>query len=292
MPLFGAHMSVAGGLHNAVAASVVLGCETVQIFTKNANQWAGKPLRDEESRAFRRAVGEAGLRLPTAHDSYLINLAAPDDTLYRKSIDALVEEMCRAEALGLSYLVAHPGAHTGSGENAGIARIAAALEEVHTRCVGFAVRLLLENTAGQGSSLGYRFEHLAAILGGVKNADWLGVCLDTCHAFAAGYPLASAEDYAATFDAFDAAVGLARLKLIHVNDSLKPLGSRVDRHAHIGRGEIGIDAFRRLVTDPRFAALPMVLETPKEDEDDNAMDPVNLAVLRGFLAPGAAALAG
>jgi deoxyribonuclease-4 len=288
MPLFGAHMSVAGGLHNAVAASVALGCETVQIFTKNASQWSGKPLRDDEVRTFRRAVADAGLRFQTAHDSYLINLAAPDDDLYRKSIDALAEEMRRAEALGLSYLVAHPGAHTGSGEDAGIARIVAALDEVRTRCSGFAVTLLLENTAGQGTTLGYRFEHLTVILDRVKNADWLGVCFDTCHAFAAGYPLASAEGHAATFEAFDAAVGLTRLKLIHVNDSLKPLGSRVDRHAHIGRGEIGLDAFRRLVTDSRFAALPMVLETPKED-DGTAMDPVNLAVLRGFLVPGAAA---
>jgi deoxyribonuclease IV len=317
MPLFGAHMSIAGGLHKAVEAAAALGMDTLQLFTgnpsawpfkprpaertvsqsaalltKNASQWEGKPLRDDEIRTFQRAVADAGLRFPTAHDSYLINLAAPDDGLYRKSIDALAKEMRRAEALGLSYLVTHPGAHTGGGENAGLARIVAALDEVHSRCAGFAVTLLLENTAGQGTSLGYRFEQLAAILDRVQNADWLGVCFDTCHAFAAGYPLASAADYPATFEAFDAAVGLARLKLVHVNDSVKPLGSRVDRHAHIGRGQIGLDAFRRLVTDPRFAALPMVLETPKEDDDGTAMDPVNLVVLRGFLAPGAAALAG
>jgi deoxyribonuclease-4 len=283
MPLFGAHMSVAGGLHNAVAASVAHGCQTVQLFTKNANQWEGRPITDGEARTFRRAVADAGLQFPTAHDSYLINLAAPDDALYRKSIDAFTDELERAEALGLSYLVTHPGAHTGSGEDAGLARVVAALDEVHARCAGFRVVVLLELTAGQGTSLGYRFEHLTTILDRVKDASRLGVCFDTCHAFAAGYALTSAEDYVTTFDRFDEVIGLERLKLFHINDSLREFGSRVDRHAGIGLGEIGLEAFRRLVTDARFGALPMILETPKEDAAGNAMDAVNLGILRDLL---------
>jgi deoxyribonuclease-4 len=288
MPLFGAHMSVAGGLHNAVASAVSLGCETLQLFTKNANQWVGKPLARDEINSFRQAVSDAEIRFPTAHDSYLINLASPDEALYRKSIDAFAEELRRAESLGLSYLVTHPGAHTGSGEEAGLARVVAAIDEALAGCPGFAVKVLLENTAGQGSALGHRFEHLAAILNRVKESSRLGVCFDTCHAFAAGYPLASAKGYAATFAEFDSVVGLEHLKLFHVNDSVKPLASRVDRHAGIGLGEIGRDAFRRVVTDPRFGDRPMILETPKEDEDGNPMDPVNLNVLRGFLPRGRA----
>lgn len=292
MPLFGAHMSVAGGLHNAVSAATAQNCDTVQIFTKNANTWQAKPLTGDEVAAFKRAVAGARLKYPTAHDSYLINLGTPADDLYRKSIAAFADELERAEALGLSYLVTHPGAHVGSGEDAGIARVVAALDEVHARCRGFAVTVLLEVTAGQGTSLGYRFEHLAALLDRVKDGDRLGVCFDTCHAFAAGYPLGTAEEYSATFDEFDRVVGLGRLKLFHVNDSARERGSRVDRHAGIGLGEIGLDAFRRLVTDPRFATRPMILETPKEDDDGNPMDPVNLGTLRGFLADGAAARAG
>jgi deoxyribonuclease IV len=282
MPLFGAHMSVAGGLHNAVAAAVALRCDTVQLFTKNANQWAGKPLADDNVRAFRTALKAAKLKHATAHDSYLINLAAPDDVLYRKSIAAFTDELERAEALGLSYLVTHPGAHTGSGTEAGIARVVAALDEVHARCAGFKVKVLLETTAGQGTTLGARFEEIAAVLDRVKDSGRLGVCLDTCHIFAAGYPLAAEADYAATFQQFDRLIGLSKLKLFHVNDSVKPLGSRVDRHAALGLGEVGLDAFRRLVTDPRFRTRPMILETPKEDAEGREMDPVNLAVLRGF----------
>ncbi|MBX9584237.1 MAG: deoxyribonuclease IV [Gemmataceae bacterium] len=292
MPVFGAHLSVAGGLTNAVSAAVGLECGTVQLFTKNASTWAGKPLADADARAFRAAVRAAGLRFPTAHDSYLINLASPDDRLYRKSIAAFADELDRAEALGLSYLVSHPGAHTGSGVDAGVARVVAALDEVHARCVGYKVQVLIETTAGQGSCLGATFEEIAAILDGVDDSDRLGVCFDTCHAFAAGYPLAAADDYAATFGRFDDLVGLDRLRLFHVNDSVKGLGSRVDRHAHIGQGQIGIDAFRRLVTDPRFADRPMILETPKEDADGRAMDPVNLGLLRGFLTTTPAARAG
>lgn len=283
MPLFGAHLSVAGGLANAVAEATALGCQTLQLFTKNANQWAGKPLSEDDSRSFRKAVRGAKLKHVTAHDSYLINLAAPGDELYRKSIEAFTRELERAECLGLSYLVTHPGSHTGSGVEAGVQRVIAALDEVQARCGGFKVKVLVENTAGQGSSLGARFEEIAFIREGVRDPQRLGVCFDTCHAFAAGYPLDSEADYATTFEQFDELIGLSNLKLFHVNDSVKPLGSRVDRHAGIGLGEIGLNAFRQLVTDPLFGNRPMILETPKEDAVGREMDPVNLAVLRGFL---------
>ena len=283
MALFGAHLSVAGGLHNAVSAAVALKCDTVQIFTKNANQWAGKPLDPGEIATFRRAVAEAKLQYPTAHDSYLINLAAPDESLYRKSIAAFTTELERAESLGLSYLVTHPGAHTGSGVDAGLARVVSALDEVHARCRGFGVKVLLETTAGQGTTLGATFEELATLLNGVRDPDRLGVCFDTCHVFAAGYPLSTESEHATTFERFDELIGLSRLKLFHLNDSVKPLGSRVDRHAGLGLGKIGLEPFRRLVTESRFQATPMILETPKEDDEGNPMDPVNLGILRGFL---------
>jgi deoxyribonuclease-4 len=264
-----------------------MGCDTLQIFTKNANQWAGKPLGEDEVREFRRAARRARLKHPAAHDSYLINLAAPDDALYRKSIAAFADEVERAETLGLAYLVTHPGAHTGSGEEAGLARVVAALDEAHARCPGYKVKVLLETTAGSGTTLGGRFEHLAMVLDRVRDPDRLAVCLDTCHVFAAGYALGTEAEYAATFQQFDDLIGLSRLKLFHVNDSLKPLGSRVDRHAGIGLGEIGLEVFRRLVNDPRFRTRPMIIETPKHDAEGNEMDPVNLGVLRGLVAGSA-----
>lgn len=284
MPLFGAHMSIAGGLHNAVAAAVALECGTVQIFSKNASQWAAKPLQDADIATFRKAVKRAKLKFATAHDSYLINLASPDDGLYRKSISAFIDEVERAEALGLSYLVTHPGAHTGSGVEAGITRVVAALDEVHAHCAGFKVKVLLELTAGQGSCLGAKFEELAAMLDRVKDRKRLGICLDTCHVYAAGYEIHTEPGYIATFEEFDDLIGLSMLKLFHVNDSAKPLGSRVDRHAGLGLGHIGLEAFRRLVNDSRLRKLPMILETPKEDADGRPMDPVNLGILRRLLA--------
>ncbi len=283
MPLFGAHLSVAGGLHNAVFAATELGCSTVQIFTKNPNSWAAKPLAPADVAQFRQAVSDAGLQYPTAHDSYLINLGTSDENLFQKSIAAFTIEVERAEALGLSYLVTHPGAHIGKGEDVGIARVIAGLDAIRAKCPGVSVKVLLETTAGQGSCLGARFEHLRDILGGVKDASWLGVCLDTCHIFAAGYPISTAKDYAATFAQFDQVIGFEHLKLFHVNDSVPGFGSRVDRHAGLGLGQIGLDFFRRLATDARFAKLPMILETPKEDDAGEPMDPVNLGILKRFL---------
>jgi deoxyribonuclease-4 len=283
MPLLGAHMSIAGGCHNALLAATAHGCETVQLFTKNANRWNGKLLTDDDVQLFRKTLRESKLRYPMAHDSYLINLASPDKSLYRRSLEAFVIELERAERLGLSYLVTHPGAHVDSGEEAGLASVARALDEVHARCPDFKVMILLEVTAGQGSSLGYRFEHFAAILEKVAAPDRLGVCVDTCHVFAAGYPLAPEAEYQATMKSFDKIVGLKRIRAFHLNDSLKPLGSRVDRHAHIGRGCLGIEPFRLLLNDRRFRNHPMVLETPKEEGDNEDMDTENLATLRGLI---------
>ncbi|MGE3805190.1 MAG: deoxyribonuclease IV [Gemmataceae bacterium] len=283
MPLFGAHKSIAGGYHKALLAAQADACDAVQIFTKNNNQWAAKPLAEGEVALFKKTLRATGLKQPMAHDCYLINLASPDETLFRRSLDAFVVEVERAERLGLRYLVMHPGACLDAGEEFGLTRIANALDEVHARCPGYKVQVLLETTAGQGSNLGYRFEHLASLLARVAEADRLGVCLDTCHVYAAGYELAPEKEYRATFRTFDKLIGLRRLRAFHLNDSQKPLGSRVDRHAHIGKGCLGLEPFRLLVNDRRFANRPMILETPKEEGDNDDMDRVNLRVLRGLV---------
>lgn len=283
MPLFGAHMSVAGGCHNALREAQARGCDSVQLFTKNASQWKAREFTLEEVRLFQETLRSSGLRYPTAHDSYLINLASPDAAQYRKSVEAFVDELQRAELLGLSYVVMHPGAHMSGTEEEGLVRVARALDDVHTRCPDFRVQVLLETTAGQGTTLGWRFEQLARILALVAAPERLGVCFDTCHVFAAGYPLAPRQDYEATMTEFECIVGLEKLRLFHVNDSLKPFGSRVDRHAHIGRGHLGLEPFRLLVNDRRFADRPMILETAKEEDDNDDMDAVNLGVLRGLV---------
>jgi deoxyribonuclease-4 len=283
MPLLGAHMSIAGGCHNALLIAQKYGCDTVQLFTKNANQWRGKELTEDDVGLFRKTRRHTKLRPAMAHDSYLINLASPDETLHRRSIEALIDEMQRAERLGLQYLVTHPGSSLGSGEEPGLARVSAALDEVHARCPGFRVKVLLEVTAGQGSNLGHRFEHIARILSLVREPKQLGTCFDTCHVFAAGYSLAPEANYQATMREFDKVIGIRWLKAFHLNDSLKPQGSRVDRHAHIGRGCLGLEPFRLLLNDPRFQGHPMVLETPKEDLEGRDMDAENLATLRGLI---------
>jgi deoxyribonuclease-4 len=283
MPLFGAHLSIAGGYYKALAAAREHECQAVQIFTKNSNQWAAKALTPEDIQLFRRHWGESDLHLSLAHDSYLINLASHDETLWRRSLDAFVIEMERAEALGLDFLVAHPGVAVDGDEKAGLARVARALDEVHRHCRQYHVMVLLETTAGQGNCLGHRFEHLAEIISRSRAPDRLGVCLDTCHVFAAGYPLAPAHDYRATMRSFDRIIGLDRLRAFHLNDSKKPLGSRVDRHAHIGQGCLGLEPFRCLVNDRRFHRHPMILETPKKGPGNEAMDKVNLKMLRALI---------
>lgn len=283
MPLLGAHMSIAGGYYKAVEAAARCQMDVVQLFTKNNNQWHAKPLVDDDVQRFQQALADHGIRHPLAHDSYLINLAAPDPALWKKSVEALRDELLRAERLGISGVVTHPGAYTTSSEQAGIAAVVRALDEIDRQLGQAKVAVLLENTAGQGTCLGWRFEHLARIIAGVKNPDRLAVCIDTCHTHAAGYPLAPKKAYLATFRELDAVVGLDRVRAFHLNDSQKPLGARVDRHAHIGRGHLGLEPFGYLLNDRRFRRLPMYLETPKETLDGQEMDVVNLRTLRGLV---------
>jgi deoxyribonuclease IV len=277
-------MSIAGGYFRAVELAHQHGCDCVQLFTKNNNQWRAKELTDVDIQRFQSALERLGIRFPIAHDSYLINLASPEPALWTKSVDALVIELMRAEKLGIPYVVAHPGAYTESSESRGLERIIEALDTIHRQTADIRARVLLENTAGQGTCLGWRFEHLGEIIRGVADTERLGVCIDTCHMFAAGYPLETRAQYEATIDQLDRAVGLDRVKAIHVNDSKQPLGSRVDRHEHIGRGTLGIESFRHLLNDCRFHATPMYLETAKEQVDGEEMDVVNLRVLRKLIA--------
>lgn len=279
---FGAHMSTSGGLHKAFALGEQAGCDTIQIFSKNQQQWRARPLTDSDIARWKAEQARTGLGPVVVHDSYLINLASPRDDLWEKSIAAFADELERCAALGIPYLVTHPGAHTGSGEEAGLQREADALNRLFDAGVGDAVMVLLEITAGQGTCLGGRFEHLAKLIELVAHDERLGVCLDTCHMLAAGYDFRTPETYAATFDEFDRVVGMERIKIIHVNDSQKDLGSHVDRHAHIGEGCIGLEGFRSLINDPRLADVPMILETPKGK--DLAEDIENLAKLRGLIA--------
>ena len=283
MPILGAHESIAGGYYKSVEIAKRVGCDCVQLFTKNNNQWRAKELTDEDVTLFRGALKELDIKHPVAHASYLINLGSPDALLWKKSVDGFVVEMLRAERLGIPYVVTHPGAWTTSSEEAGIAAIVRALDEVHAQTRGIRAKCLLENTAGQGSCLGCRFEHLAEIIDGVRDPDRLGVCIDTCHMFAAGYPLGTEQDYKATIRALDKTVGLKLVRAIHLNDSLKPLGSRVDRHAHIGRGLMGKEPFRLLLNDSRFRKVPMYLETPKGEEKGKDLDTINLRTLRRLI---------
>jgi deoxyribonuclease-4 len=284
--ILGAHQSIAGGYYRSVEWATASTCDCVQLFTKNNNQWVGKPIMPEEAAKFKAAHAAAKLQHPLSHNSYLINLAAPDDVLWEKSITAMIEELRRADILGIPYVVAHPGAFTSSSEVAGLQRIIAGFDRIHAEIPDIKAVTLLECTAGQGSCLGHRLEHLNEILGGVQQPDRLAVCLDTCHLFAAGYPLADINDYDATMRDLDRLIGSQLVKAIHLNDSKKGLGSRVDRHEHIGQGEIGLEGFRNLLNDPRFANVPMYLETPKDSGGDEGikLDAENLRVLRSLVA--------
>jgi deoxyribonuclease-4 len=255
-------VSTAGGLDNAPVHGRAIGADVIQIFTRNQVQWKAKTIGPEEAAAFRAAMAASGLRLAVSHGSYLVNLATPDPGMLEKSREAFAAEMARCHALGIPYLVFHPGAHMGSGESAGLRQIAESLDLVLEREGGGDVRPLLEVTAGQGSYVGHRFEHLAQILDRVRRPERLGVCLDTCHLLAAGYDIATAEGYEATVAACARLIGLDRVKAFHLNDAKAALGSHLDRHAPIGAGHLGRETFRRLMTDRRFAGVPMFLETP------------------------------
>lgn len=279
--LVGAHVSVSGGLERGFDEADRIGADCLQIFVKNQRQWVGKELIEEDVTAFRRRR-DAGVPKPVvAHASYLINLACPEKELGAKSESALEDELGRCERLGVEFLVVHPGAHKGTGEEEGLRRIAAALDRIHQRTRGFRSRILLETTAGQGTSLGHRFEHLAAVLEKVEDPTRLGFCLDTCHVFAAGYDLDSEVAYRKTFEDWDRRIGIEKIHCFHLNDSKGERGSRVDRHENIGLGKMGDRPFRNLLQDPRLKRIPKILETPKgTDERGRDLDVVNLKKLR------------
>ena len=277
--LLGAHMSIAGGIDLAPLRGQEVGCLTIQLFTKSSNQWRARPLPPDEIERYRANLRAAGIAPVVAHDSYFINLASTDPALHQKSMAAFLEELERAEALGIPYLVTHPGAHMGAGEESGLRQVANSIREVLKQTKGYMAEVVIETAAGQGTSLGHRFEQIAALLDQIGIPERTGVCLDTCHVFAAGYDIRGPDGYAGVLGAFDTIVGIPNLRVIHLNDSKKELGCRVDRHEHIGKGAIGLDAFRCLVTDPRLRGVPMILETPKDDDFATA-DRRNLDTLR------------
>ena len=281
--ILGAHMSIAGGYFRAVEAAHNCGCDCVQLFTKNNNQWRAKPIAENDVELFQRRLKELKIRHPISHSSYLINVASPDRALWKKSVEALVVELQRAELLGIPYVVLHPGAFISGSETSGLRRVIRAMNTVHRQTRGLAAECLLETTAGQGSHLGWRFEHLAAIFDGVQSPERLGVCFDTCHVFAAGYPLGTEKEYKATMRNFNRTVGVKQIKAFHLNDSKRELGSRVDRHEHIGRGKLGLPPFRHLLNDRRFRKTPMYLETPKGKEKRKELDVINIEKLRSLI---------
>jgi deoxyribonuclease-4 len=278
--LVGAHMSISGGVFNSLPLGQELGCTTIQIFTKNNNRWKAKEILPEEVRKFFEDQKASQISPVIGHNGYLINLASPKEDVYNLSLESMLVELQRAEMLGLPYLVMHPGSHLGSGEEEGIRKIVRSTDWLLEKTRGYKVKICLETTAGQGSAIGHRFEHLAEIIKQTKENRRLGVCYDTCHSFAAGYDIRTKKAYEATFKEFDQVIGLSRLKVIHLNDSLKDLGSRVDRHQHIGQGKIGLEGFRLLMTDKRWEKVPKILETPKEGGTER--DKENLNLLRSL----------
>lgn len=262
----GAHMSIAGGLHNAFERAQQVDSDAVQIFTKNQRQWNAKPIADEDAELFRERQKETGIHPVVAHNSYLVNMASPKDDLWEKSVVAQRDELERCELLGVPYLVSHPGAHTGSGREAGIKQIIKALDRLHEELPGYNVMTLLETTAGQGTSIGGSFEDIAELIAGVAHPERLGVCMDTCHIFVAGYDCRTPDTYAETMQKFNEIIGLDKLLAIHLNDSKGELGSNRDRHDYIGHGEIGVQGFRNFMNDQRLKDLPGLLETDKSED--------------------------
>jgi deoxyribonuclease-4 len=283
--MFGSHLSIAGGLHNALLKAEELKCETVQVFTKQPQQWAAKPLEPEAIKEFRTHADRLKFKQIVAHDSYLINLAAADNAMWKKSVEAFAIEMERCDQLQINYLVTHPGAHCGSGEACGTAKVIAALNALFDQQKNGQVQVLLETTAGQGSCLGCKFEQITEMIDGIEQKHRVAVCVDTCHILAAGYDITTTKGMHRTLQLMDQTFGLKRLKVWHLNDSKKPLASRVDRHENIGRGFVGLPAFQVIATDPRFKNIPKILETPKEPAPDGKdWDIHNLNVLRTLAA--------
>jgi deoxyribonuclease IV len=273
----GAHTSIAGGLFRAIERGAEVGCDVIQVFVRSNQQWAEPPLRDEDVARWEEARRRTGVEPAMVHGSYLVNLCARERSLRARSFRAFALEYERCGRLGIPYLVIHPGAHVGQGEARAIELIAAALDRLFDAQPDNRAMVLLENTAGQGTCVGHRFEHLRDILAAVSAPDRVGVCIDTCHTLAAGYDITTETGWQETMAALDRAVGCERVRAFHVNDSKTPLGSRVDRHEHLGRGHLGLTPFRLLVNDPRFCGLPMTIETPKPSDE---ADRTNLAILR------------
>jgi deoxyribonuclease-4 len=282
--LLGAHFSIAGGLHKALYTARDYGCTAVQIFTKNASTWKERVLSDQDIENFDVARQETGVTAIASHTAYLINLGSPEKNNFDRAVGALRCELVRSFQLSIPWVVHHPGAHMGTGEAQGIARIAEGINRVLHESEGNGPQLLLETCAGQGTTLGHRFEQLAAIWEKVEQGERVGFCLDTCHIFAAGYDIRTEATYHATMEAFDKVLGLERLKVIHINDALRKLGSRIDRHAHIGKGKIGALGFSLIMNDERLAHIPKILETPKK-ADGIDWDQKNLSFLAGLLNP-------
>lgn len=279
--LLGAHESNAGGCFNAIYRGQKATCDIIQMFNKANSQWRAKPLEDDEVDKFFAAIEETGVTVACSHASYLINLASPDQALNVKSYESFKLEMERCARLKIPNLVVHPGSHVGSGEQEGMDRIAANLNKLFSELKNNTVTVCLEATAGQGSNLGYTFEQLAYMIDKVEDKSQIGVCVDTCHIFAAGYPITEPSDYKKTMKQFSDVIGLDKLQVLHLNDSKKELGAKVDRHEHIGQGKIGIEAFRNILNDKKLAKIPMIIETPKEEDLED--DIKNLALLRSLI---------
>jgi len=279
--LLGAHFSIAGGLHKALETASQYGCPVLQLFTKNASTWKERQLSVQEIKKFERARRRGNIETVCSHAAYLINLASPDRRTHERSVTALKSELTRSAQLRIPYVILHPGAHMGKGKDRGLCRVAESINIVFGQTPDETSHLLLETTAGQGTNLGCTFEQLAAIADRVEAKERLGFCLDTCHVFAAGYDLRTKEAYDRTMSAFDRAVGLESLHIIHVNDAKKGLGSRVDRHEHIGQGAIGMEAFGFIMNDFRLQSMAKILETPKNDRVDH--DRLNLERLRALV---------
>ncbi len=277
-------MSIAGGVSKALDRGSELGLDTIQMFTKNANQWRGRSVTDEERQRFIQRKAETGIDPIVAHDSYLINLASPDREMFARSLTAFEDEMDRCHQLGIRYLVMHPGGHLGAGEERGVEQIGEAIRVALLEKDETGVQVILETTAGQGTQIGYRFEHLRDIMAKVNIPQRIGICVDTCHIFAAGYDIRTRQAYEETMAEFDRVIGIGNLSVIHANDSKRELGSRVDRHEHIGLGQIGEDAFSFFLNDPRLSNLPFILETPKTSPETQVpMDTVNVSRLRKLI---------